>query len=110
MDITPQVAFDPSAARATTVRALENAINHVFLPPRTPQADDSNIGHEHYLISLLVRSISTFSTTCSTADAERLVPVGRMLERLLRVKPGRKSKDKRSEMRAVMQELEDGGT
>jgi hypothetical protein len=94
--------FDPPAA-------LEYAINHVFLPPKTPQKDDTGIVEEHHLIDSLLESAKKFCEECSTAEAKDLGLVIRMLERLLKVKPGVESSTKRTVMKTVIQELSNGG-
>jgi hypothetical protein len=49
------------AASAASRESLKFAINHVFLPPRTPQEDDGSVPDEHTLISLLLESVKEFA-------------------------------------------------
>ncbi|KAK4182801.1 hypothetical protein QBC35DRAFT_395228 [Podospora australis] len=91
------------------MRSLEYAIHHVFLPPKIPQEDDTSIEHEHNLISSLLESTRKFPQQRPAAEgSQRLRLVIRMLERLLKVKPGLDSSTKGAVMQQVIRELEDG--
>ena len=39
---------------------LQFIINHVFLPPKLPQEDDSDDQHERSLLNLVCQTLSTF--------------------------------------------------
>ncbi|KAK0710370.1 hypothetical protein B0T21DRAFT_454868 [Apiosordaria backusii] len=67
-----------------TRQGLEFAINHVFLPPKTPQSDDTSATGEMFLIRSFLSSLQEFSTL-EPGDATRLQPLVRMVERLLRL-------------------------
>ncbi|KAL2132090.1 hypothetical protein VTI74DRAFT_4243 [Chaetomium olivicolor] len=90
------------------MESLKYAINHVFLPPRIPQEDDTDLKEEHNLISSLLVSTEKFSMQCPATEAQPLGPVIRMLQRLLKVKPGLGSSEKKASMREVIHELKDG--
>ncbi|KAK3904432.1 hypothetical protein C8A05DRAFT_13694 [Staphylotrichum tortipilum] len=98
---------DPTAGSAA-MRSLEYAIYHVFLPPKCPQADDTNIKHEHNLIHSLLQSAKRFSAQCSAADAQRMGPVIRMLDRLLEAKPGMAGTDKKTALQKTIRDLKNG--
>jgi hypothetical protein len=97
------------AARAAERRSLDYAINHVFLPPKCPQQDDTDIEQEHNLINSLLQATKIFSAQCSAADAQRLGPVSRMLDRLLEAKPGMAGADKKGAMQKMIRDLKNGG-
>jgi hypothetical protein len=99
-----------SSGDSSASSALEYAINHIFLPPKTPQDDDPNIEQQHELASSLLQSINHFSQQCSAAESQQLRPVVLMLQRLLKVKPGLRSSTKRAAMKDVIRELDNGGT
>jgi hypothetical protein len=98
-----------SDSRPRQIVSLKYAINHVFLPPKTPQEDDTSIPEEHNLIGLLLESTRQFSQECSTPESQQLQLVIRMLERLLKLKPGLDSNDKGAAMKKVIRELSNGG-
>ncbi|KAH6623091.1 hypothetical protein F5144DRAFT_623147 [Chaetomium tenue] len=87
---------------------LASAINHVFLPPKTPQEGEVNIPEEHNLASSLRESVVKFCSRCSKAESEQLQPVIRMLQRLMKVTPGMDGRTKKAAMASVIQELKDG--
>ncbi|KAK3293166.1 uncharacterized protein B0H64DRAFT_327170 [Chaetomium fimeti] len=89
-------------------KTLEYAINHVFLPPKTPQDGEANTREEHNLARFLLESTVQFSQRCSTAESEQLQPVVRMLKRLVKVTPGMDSSTKKGAMKSVIQELKNG--
>lgn len=99
----------PPSWNFASTSTLEHAIYHVFLPPRTPQRDDTDIVKEHGLIESLLASTNKLSEICSTSELFHLAPVARMLRRLLRVKPGMEDDAKRKTMKNVILELQDGG-
>lgn len=41
-------------------KGLQFIINHVFLPPKLPQQDDSNDQYERSLLDLVCQTLSTF--------------------------------------------------
>lgn len=88
---------------------LEYAINHVFLPPKTPQEGEVNIQEEHNLARFLRESVVNFCSRCSKAESEDLQPVIRMLQRLMKVSPGMDGRTKKAAMASAIQELKDGG-
>lgn len=90
--------------------ALAYAINHVFLPPKTPQKGETNIQGEHDLTSFLLESVVKFSQRCSKQESKQLQPVIRMLQRLMKVTPGMDGSTKKAMMASVIQELKNGGT
>ncbi|KAK4130358.1 hypothetical protein BT67DRAFT_490504 [Trichocladium antarcticum] len=90
------------------MESLKYTINHVFLPPKTPQEDDTNINEEHNLIGSLLNSTKKFAKQCPPTDARQLQAVARMLQRLLTVKPGLGSSEKNASMRQVISELSNG--
>ncbi|EAQ83711.1 hypothetical protein CHGG_10115 [Chaetomium globosum CBS 148.51] len=87
---------------------LEYAINHVFLPPKTPQEGEVNIKEEHNLARFLRESVVNFCSRCSKAESEELQPVIRMLQRLMQVSPGMDGRTKKAAMASVIQELKNG--
>jgi hypothetical protein len=89
--------------------ALAYAINHVFLPPKTPQEGETSIQREQDLISFLLESVVKFSQLCSKNESEQLQPVIRMLQRLMKVMPGMDDSSKKTAMSFVIQELKNGG-
>ena len=99
-----------SAADSTVaMESLKYIVDHVFLPPKTPQEDDTTIAEEHRLISSLLDSVKAFSK-CLAPEAKNLEPVVRMLQRLLKVKPGMESNTKKTDMKQVVLELGHDGT
>ena len=97
-----------NALKAT--ESLEYLINHVFLPPKTPQEDDMAIEQEHNLISSLLSSVKKFSKASSATESKALGRVVRMLERLLQIRPGLQDIKKTYVMKNVIGELKHGGT
>ncbi|KAL2186630.1 hypothetical protein L209DRAFT_711026 [Thermothelomyces heterothallicus CBS 203.75] len=97
-----------SSSDFASTTAFEYAINHVFLPPRTPQKDDTNIIEEHGLIESLLVSTNELSRICERSESHQLGPITRMLKRLLSVEPGMDSATKRKTMKEVISELQDG--
>jgi len=95
-----------SAARMS----LEFLINHVFLPPKTPQQDDTSTEEEHNLISSLLETTKKFSQECSAAESRQLESVARMLQQLVKVRPGLHNSTKQDIMKKIIQDLKDGGT
>jgi hypothetical protein len=108
MDISP-VASDEHDA-ATSSQLLDHLIYHVFLPPKSIQGADTSIEKEHTMISSLLESVRKFSRDCSVDESQQLQAVSRMLQRLLKVKPGLETSNKRAAMRKVIEDLEVGGT
>ncbi|KAK3305905.1 uncharacterized protein B0T15DRAFT_556437 [Chaetomium strumarium] len=102
------VSIVESAASAASRKSLEFAINHVFLPPRTPLEDDVSIPDEHTLISVFLESIKQFAKDNPLAGCDRLGPTIRMIERLLKVKPGLDENAKEALLRRVILELDEG--
>jgi hypothetical protein len=98
------------AASAASRKSLEFAINHVFLPPKTPREDDGSVPDEHTFISLLLESIKEFAKENPPAVSDRLGPTIRMIERLLKIKPGLDEKAKEAVLRGAVLELDEGGT
>lgn len=49
---------------------LEYIVHHVFLPPRVPQADDSNVGEEQKLVEEWLGALQEFQKL--VAEEERL--------------------------------------
>lgn len=92
------------------MESLKYSINHVFLPPKTPQKDDTNINEEHNLIGSLLNSTKKFAAQCPPTEARQLQAVARMLQRLLTVKSGLGGSEKKASMRQVISELSNGGT
>ncbi|KAK3346903.1 hypothetical protein B0T25DRAFT_613574 [Lasiosphaeria hispida] len=86
---------------------LEYTINHVFMPPRLPQEDDTQITNEHRLIASLLESVRHF-TTIEPSSVEALLPVIGMLEKLLGMAPGRDCLNKERYMRDAISTLKEG--
>lgn len=97
--------FDPLYSPGT----LAYAINHVFLPPKTPQEGKANIQEEHKVAGFLLESVIKFCDRCSKAESEQLQPVIRMLQRLMKVTPGMDGLTKKAAMASVIHELKNGG-
>ncbi|KAL2261316.1 hypothetical protein VTK26DRAFT_4409 [Humicola hyalothermophila] len=93
---------------STATASLQHLINHVFLPPKTPQQHDEDIVEEHNLIGSLLASVAQFPRDCSAAESDALDRVIRMLQRLLRMKPGMGDSNKRATVKNVIKELKDG--
>lgn len=91
------------------MRSLEYSIDHICLPPKTRQKDDASIAEEHNLINFLLQSTTYFSEQYSATEAEQLEPVTRMLQRLLKTKPGLESSAKQSAVKEAIRELDNGG-
>lgn len=102
------MAFGKGNVLAVTA-PLEYLINHVFLPPKTPQEDDINIEQEHNVISSLLLSVRMFSKVYQATESKKFSRVVRMLERLLRMKPGLEDINKAYAVKKVIEELKDGG-
>ncbi len=83
------------------MESLKYIVNHVFLPPKTPQEDDTAITEEHRLISSLLESVKAFSE-CLAPEAKKLEPVVKMLQHLLKVKPGMESITKEADMKQIV--------
>ncbi|KAJ4291237.1 hypothetical protein N0V88_006237 [Collariella sp. IMI 366227] len=88
--------------------SLKYTINHVFLPPKTPQEVDTGINEEHNLISFFLNSTKEFAKQRSATEAQQLQAVVRMLLRLLMVRPGLGSSEKTASVREVIGELRNG--
>ncbi|KAK4182710.1 hypothetical protein QBC35DRAFT_546309 [Podospora australis] len=89
--------------------SLEYMINHVFLPPRLPQQEDTNIDHEHQLIRSFCASLQDF-WTWQPDDESRLSGAFRMLSRLLQVEPGLHGSEKQNTVENILRDLTDGET
>ncbi|KAK4204643.1 hypothetical protein QBC40DRAFT_345375 [Triangularia verruculosa] len=86
------------------VQDLEFAINHVFLPPKLPQSDDTSATGEAFLLRSLLDSMREFATLQPEA-ASRLWPSMRMIERLLRLQT---CDTKETATAKMIQDLTDG--
>lgn len=89
--------------------AFNYTINHVFLPPNTPQQDDTDIAHEHDLVRALLTSTNKLSQKYSISESSQLEPVSRMLQLLMEVKPGAEGNTKRTITKGVIRDLKGGG-
>ncbi|KAK4175214.1 hypothetical protein QBC36DRAFT_355360 [Triangularia setosa] len=87
-----------------TRQDLEFVINHVFLPPKLPQSDDTNATGEAFLICSLLSSLREFSIL-QPGEATRLQSLMRMVERLLRLQTREPKETLTAE---ILQDLSDG--
>jgi hypothetical protein len=107
MDVSPVASNEHDAV--TSGQLLDHLIYHVLLPPKSIQGADTSIEKEHTIISSLLESVRRFSRDCSVDESQQLKAVIRMLQRLLKVKPGLETSNKRAAMREVIRDLEVGG-
>ena len=91
--------------------SLDFMIDHVFLPPRLPQADDTDARHSLATIQVLCDSVSRF-LLAEHGSLLAVQPVLKMLERFLKTGPGL-GLDEAPEtqmLRGIIALLTDGGT
>ena len=93
----------PSVSR----QALDFMINHVFLPPQLPQADDTNTEHIGATIRVLCHSVSRFLSLDTALQASMPQVLG-MLQRfgdLEALQDG----EKEGRLHDILSNLRDGG-
>lgn len=94
---------------ASSGQLLDRLIYHVFLPPKVIQGADTSVEKQRTMISSLLESVREFSREYPVDQSQQLKQVIRMLQRLLKVKPGLESSNKRAAVQKVVGELENGG-
>lgn len=85
---------------------LDYIVNHVFFPPKLPQADDSSIEHDLAICDLVVRNAEAFAAFMQY-DESHWKPIIRMLVNL-RVIYSMPSLDKQ-ELHGLVARLVNGG-
>jgi len=75
-----------SAAGIASQRGLQYQINHLFLPPKTPQKDDINPVLEDELVTSVLHSLGAFGEALSDARPPALDVCLGMLQRMLSVR------------------------
>ncbi|KAJ5636116.1 uncharacterized protein N7484_009429 [Penicillium longicatenatum] len=51
---------DPPSTEALTLEETSYLFHHLFLPPKLPQAEDYNAGHEHLLLNIVIDALRSF--------------------------------------------------
>jgi hypothetical protein len=65
-----------------SLAAIKYIINHVFLPPKLPQADDFNSTYESTLVKIIIDAFLEFKTHLSGAEVPIIDRVLQMMHRL----------------------------
>ncbi|KAK3937045.1 hypothetical protein QBC46DRAFT_320431 [Diplogelasinospora grovesii] len=94
-------------ASGTPSGLLQYLIHHVFLPPKLPQSDDTNLQNEHGLIQSLLDAALEFANLNCRPCPEVTAAVG-MLLRLLEMRPGVDYPEKKGVVRNMIRKLTDG--
>lgn len=71
-------------SRAFKLEETLYLFHHVFLPPKLPQAEDYNAGHEHLLLDSVIEAIRSFSKYVSNVDTNIVRQVTEMIARLIK--------------------------
>jgi len=64
-------------------QSLHYIINHVFLPPKLPQEDDSDVKEESALIEQCEEALRSFQALISPNEHERWAVCTKMLSKML---------------------------
>jgi len=91
---------------------LDFMIHHVFLPPRLPQEDDTNIQHSLTMVQVLRNSVSDFMAAqrdSSDSVQHGLGMLDRFLKTISKAGAGKTKVTNRDALRSVIVELKDGG-
>ena len=103
------------AANADMPQMSENdlryLINHVFLPPRLPESNDTRPGCDDIFVGSLLSALQKFSELQAEAEEESAVLncSVKMLKRLSESMRGSKILDKKESVKIAVEELSDGG-
>ncbi|KAK4466142.1 hypothetical protein QBC42DRAFT_330868, partial [Cladorrhinum samala] len=90
---------------------LRYLINHVFLPPRLPESNDTRPGCDDIFVGSLLSALQKFSELQAEAEEESAVLncSVKMLKRLSESMRGSKILDKKESVKIAVEELSDGG-
>jgi len=98
-----------STADVASRRGLRYQINHLFLPPKTPQKDDINPTLENELVASVLRCLRAFGEALSDARPPAVDVCLGMLQRMLSVRaPGTRLDPEQLEKE--FRQLRDAGT
>ena len=61
---------------------MDYIVNHVFLPPKLPQQDDSDDANEHALCLIIYQAAQDYTRVLSAEQQTRWAPILKMLERI----------------------------
>lgn len=65
---------------------LEYIINHVILPPKLPQEDDSNTDHDVHLLQKCQAALEAFQATLPPPERSDWIPCKEMVSSLLKMR------------------------
>ena len=88
---------------------LNYIINHVFLPPKLPQKDDSDATKDSYLVEELLTALKSFQTHVPEQERLEWIPCIKMVRNMLQIRDhvgGLVAK----EVKATLRGMVDGGT
>ncbi|KUJ21678.1 uncharacterized protein LY89DRAFT_637548 [Mollisia scopiformis] len=75
------------SSNSPSIAAIQYLINHVFLPPRLPQEDDSKAQHESLLINITIDALSKFKVHVNNDQSDNITSVLQMMIVLKNIHP-----------------------
>lgn len=88
---------------------LKYIINHVFLPSKLPQKDDSNVGKDYSLVEEVLAALESFRAHISEQESLEWIPCTKMVRNMLQIRDhlgGLVAK----EVETTLTRMVDGGT